>query len=575
MAMAVYGRRVSVSGCPDGRSDGSPENGGSCDVRRLPRRAVLAGVAVGAVGAGGIVAAAPAAANGSFPTSPWVAPQDFGAIGDGEANDTAALQSWLTHVVTNHKRGWLPNGTYKITDTLIAPPGIGWSIVGESQDYALIKQFTDNIPVLQLGTAEASSHSYSLESLIFTYAAAQPSTNTNANFIDFRNPLGGTGSTYYCSFKQLQFYKGFYAFKYPVNAYGPWGCVWDQLYMSDMSGGLLDCTGSLSSAANNTWGRVTMNCVGAVGPIFNNWACYNTSVGVLEFINADQGPQLINTGNAFSADIGAIKLEIGAYSGAGFGLINFTGDYYARIGNLHIGPGIFTPSAGVLSAISAGGGASSDSSFLEINTMVLATEVGEGYEEGYGDLSGTVVALSGGGPPNRRISVNTLQMSGGWTLQSTASTETGNYVTVRSWVSGAASLESGAADYVALPGTSNIIYFNSPFASPRTVTLPAQNGNNLFAGLYYEIVFDGAINGSNTATIKQGDTVMRTQTLDGKKLSYVWRRGSDGGEWVLNGVTDIGSLPEASAVPASSNDDVAMALAELIADLKTRGIIPT
>ena len=461
-------------------------------------------------------------------------------VGDGEANDTAALQSWLTHIVSNHRRGWLPNGTYKITDTLIAPPGYGWSIIGESQDSTILKQFSDNIPILQLGTAENSSHSYSLDSINFSYAAKQTASHVNANAIDFRNPINGTGSTYYCSFKRLQFYNGHYALKYPVNAYGPWGCSWDELYMSDMSGGLLDCTGALSSAANNTWGRATMNCSGAVGPIFKNWTCYNTTVGVLEFINADRGPQLIATGNAFSADIGAIKLEIGQYTGAGFGLINFSGDYYVRVGNLQIGPGNFAPSSGILSAVNAGGGATSDNSFLEINTVVLASSAGEGYEKGYGGLSGPVVAFTGGGPPNRRISVNTVQLSGGWTLQSSQSSPTGNYLTVRSWVNGALSQDIGDSDYKVTVGSPNVVTFNSPFTAPRTITLPAADGNDLCAGLYYEFVFDGSINGGNIAVIKHGEEVLGVQKVDGKKINYMWRRGANGGEWILTGTVDVG-----------------------------------
>ena len=54
---------------------------------------------------------------------PWVDAKDFGAVGDGVADDTAALQKWVVDIVERRTQGWLPNGTYKITETLIVPGG--------------------------------------------------------------------------------------------------------------------------------------------------------------------------------------------------------------------------------------------------------------------------------------------------------------------------------------------------------------------------------------------------------------------------------------------------------------------
>ena len=523
---------VLVTGLQRGRSIDPVWSGEQGSQKIISRRVVLGGVAAGI---GGLAASAPAVAYGAVQDPLLVDARDFGVAGDGETDDTAALQAWIDHIVANHKQGSLPNGTYKITSTLVAQPGYGWGILGESLNFVIIEQNTDNIPILQIGTEAGNSHSYKLEDIIFAYAIAQPSTNTNANCILFNGPLAAAGNSgYYCSFKRLQFFRGFYGFKLPENAYGPWGSVWDEFYMSNMSGGLLDSTGSLSAGANNTWGRVTMDCAGAIGPIFKNWSCYNTTIGALEFINADQGPQLMTTGNRFSADIGAIKLEIGSYTGSGFGLIDFSGDYFVRLGNLHIGgdPAVFSPSSGVLSAITVGGGATSDNSYLDVNTAFMdATAV-----------SGEVVVFNGGGPPNRRLSVNSVQLENGWTLQSTGGSSTGKFITVRSWVNGVLSEDWGDGDYSITVGTPNLVCFNTTFTAPRTITLPPQGGNNLCAGLYYDLIFDGAINGTNTAVIKQGESVVRTQIADGVKLSYRWRRGGSGGEWVLTGVSDTGSL---------------------------------
>jgi hypothetical protein len=548
----------------------------------------------------------------------------FGAVGNGNTDDTTALQNWINYLVANHRQGWLPNGTYKITATLVAPSGYGWGITGESSSYTWIKQYANNVAILQIGTTTGDTHSVKLDNILFYYNTVQTSANqvtivatggtftlsfggyttaaiaynastatvetrltdlasvapgevtvigspgkytiaftvagtltgsdanltgtksvtitpptgtaqqtANANCLDLRCATGGVGNFYHSEFTRLQFWRGYYGIKFLSNSYTPWGCVWDQLYMDTMSGGLLDQSGGLSSAANNRWGRVTMRCAWAVGPIFKEWGMYNSTVDCLEFVDTDQGAQLITTSNGFSADIGSIKLEIGTYTGAGTSLINFVGDYRVRLGSLHIGgPMTLTPSSGVLSAISAGGGAASDNSFLEINTLFLSCPGGT--------LSGQVVAVSGGGAPNRRISINSAQLDNGWTLQSTGSTVAGDYVTVRSWVNGALSDSQGDTNYTVTLGHPNAVHFNTAFTAQRTITLPASSSNNNFAGLYYDLIFDGAINGSNTALIKHGSTTLRTQSVDKKRLRYAWRRGGSGtGLWVLVDVADI------------------------------------
>lgn len=58
----------------------------------------------------------------------------FGAVGDGAADDTAALQSFLTATVVAGKQGCLEPGTYKVTSPLVAEPianiGVPFGIVG-------------------------------------------------------------------------------------------------------------------------------------------------------------------------------------------------------------------------------------------------------------------------------------------------------------------------------------------------------------------------------------------------------------------------------------------------------------
>lgn len=50
-----------------------------------------------------------------------VTPQDFGAVGDGIADDTAALQLTINEAMSSGRSIYVPAGTYKITSTLIKP----------------------------------------------------------------------------------------------------------------------------------------------------------------------------------------------------------------------------------------------------------------------------------------------------------------------------------------------------------------------------------------------------------------------------------------------------------------------
>ncbi len=88
-----------------------------------------------------------------FPEDPSVlnAKRDFGAVGDGQADDTDALQRAIEASCGKDAkfRGktnalFIPNGTYRVTKTLVVKTSLGPWLYGESRDGVIIK-LDDNV----------------------------------------------------------------------------------------------------------------------------------------------------------------------------------------------------------------------------------------------------------------------------------------------------------------------------------------------------------------------------------------------------------------------------------------------
>lgn len=66
---------------------------------------------------------------------------DFGAIGDGVADDTVAIQATVTNAIANGKTVFFPDGTYKVTSSinLVSAVGFELRIYGQSKAHTVIK----------------------------------------------------------------------------------------------------------------------------------------------------------------------------------------------------------------------------------------------------------------------------------------------------------------------------------------------------------------------------------------------------------------------------------------------------
>lgn len=123
--------------------------------------------------------------------------QDFGALGDDSADDTAEMQAAIDYVASIGGGRLLgkPGSTYKISAALVLKIGVEIDLCG-----AIIKQYTNNIQIVTAPNAEVRDWSLSNGRLV--YANKQDGTSTisvtvtgtlNAGDMFIDNTTGATG----------------------------------------------------------------------------------------------------------------------------------------------------------------------------------------------------------------------------------------------------------------------------------------------------------------------------------------------------------------------------------------------
>lgn len=446
------------------------------------------------------------------PTANLVNAKNFGAVGNDTADDTTALQNFITHCITNHKQGYIPPGTYKITSALAFSSQPSWQILGAGSNIVTIKQYTNNTAVFNLGSDAVSTLStWRISGLTLDYSSSQASTNTNAN------PILFSQMAFQFRLQDIKFNRGSYAIRVLSGIGGPWGGSWDDLRFFDgLTAGAMDWTGALNAVPNNHWGRFFVDATNMVGPIFNNLRGYNFVIDTIEIINANLGPKLMMFSSSVNIQIGSVKCEIGTFTTNALGLFEFNSDGSAHIGELNISNNIVVNvPAGTITLLKTGTGGAGPASHggrIIVDRIVanLTTLT-----------AGNAYLVQTASP--HTIEIGSVNFSGGWELQNTTSTLTAEQIVVRHFLNNRMVADRGDANYTVALGDPNINRFATPFTAQRTITLPVDN--NIFNGLYYELVFDGAIMGANTALIKAGATTLTTLTADGV-YRWTWTRNT-------------------------------------------------
>jgi hypothetical protein len=447
--------------------------------------------------------------------------KQFGAKGDGVTDDTVAIQSFFTYISNNHLTGVIPAGTYIISDEIIVNSQGWWKVEGVNANTTVLKQKTDNKPILHYtGTTSSFAHSVQIRGIAFDYVNTQPSTNTNSNAIVLDAMI------YESIFDDLSFNGGYYGIYVSASAQNPWGCTFDNLrFGSALSGGAIWMS-TLNGVPNNHFGRLFVSADNMIGPIFYLKG-YNTVIDTIEIIQANKGAKLFYAQAGAKLEIGAIKLENGIYTGSAT-LIEFSPNSHIHIGSVSVGGSMnmtLNPATGFIGVISSTGGSPTTKMTIG-HVEVTGTNIANTYI--FGTIGNTILH-----------SYNIIGT--GWGLTNVGGATACENVIVTDHMNNHLSANKGDADYTIVLGDPNIVSFETTLTASRTVNLPSVN-NNLFNGLKYRVRSYGAVNGTNVINIVCNGVTKATLSTDKTVIELTYRRSPSNPQsgWI---VTDYVTLP--------------------------------
>jgi Pectate lyase superfamily protein len=169
--------------------------------------------------------------------------KDFGALGNGVADDTAAIQSAINSVLTPTGGGlFFPAGTYRITAKLVIPYSAGWRLFGVSRDETRIKQFTSNTRIFSFESE--NTHSWEISGFTLEWSTPQAIAQTNAIAVFFGTGVAAPSGFYYWQVRDCAFSNGFRSIASDTaNSPALWGVhISNCLHHSTMSGAFFRST---------------------------------------------------------------------------------------------------------------------------------------------------------------------------------------------------------------------------------------------------------------------------------------------------------------------------------------------
>ena len=143
-----------------------------------------------------------------------VSVKDFGAVGDGVTNDTAAIQLAVNYVKTNGGTAFFPAGTYKCKNIVTYSGTLPFSLIGAGRDVVILKHTDGAGPIINGGSGSTVPYTlqgFTVDCQNSVYASASAShgiavSNTTSLLVsdivvkDYKDTgilvYGTVGSTY-------------------------------------------------------------------------------------------------------------------------------------------------------------------------------------------------------------------------------------------------------------------------------------------------------------------------------------------------------------------------------------------
>lgn len=446
--------------------------------------------------------------------------EDFGLMGDG-TDETEKFQAFIDYLAANKKRGVLPASRYVVSDSLRVPGAEGWGLRGMGWEATTIYCTASNIPIIIVGVGmetpdQAGCRMWSITDFTLRYQNHSAS-DTNANPIQF------VAMCYQFVLDRIFFFNGHSGVKVTPGQVVPWGASWgaNGLYFNKhLTGGAIDFDGVRNNGPQNAMGRLFIEAHAMTGPIFRLRG-HASTIESVEIIWALLGPKLFEFAATSRWTIGAIKLERATYTQSQVMIDILTGGH-VEIGQLRVLSAFnnISPSSGEVAIARLGAGSSTVGSYLKVGIL----EAGEG-------ANANAYAISGG--RTSRVLIDDLHLSSGWKLTKPFNSTVAEGVKVERHANGAATPNLGDENVTVTLGSPTTLWFETPLTGARTVALP-DDPELLTGNLSYEIFSRGAVNGSNTLTIRSGTRTIYTITQAEFRVVITWRRNANGPNgWIV------------------------------------------
>ena len=287
--------------------------------------------------------------------TPWInVKTDYGAVGDGSANDTSAINAAITAINSAGGTLYFPPGTYKVSGSLTSITAEGCNIVGSGRGATVIANYSTSGNTMTL-----ANYSITIEDIKFAPAVARAAgayelALVQASWSVVRNIfIYGSDSKYVnCG---IRIYSSSTCWLENINLRGLGG-----LYGIYVGGsGAVTGTSPNQSGPDGTYGCYIKGMVADVGDTTNTtWICFDSWANSLSLmqcalLNAAYGVRMIDNSNtsvtvngnvsySYPQFLYAVDLECDHNNYGGVFLDNGVGVYIGTswIGSCLLGDGI-------------------------------------------------------------------------------------------------------------------------------------------------------------------------------------------------------------------------------------------